>query len=478
MPSPVAQTSKQAARQDLARRTTGMVRGTTTGAGTNATAVDSGMAGFGDDYFNDRYILLTSGTYSGHYRPISDYTSSSGTFTWLRVLAGGSGSGVTYEVYPFDPTWYTQALREACQFVRLRPVRWSFSPWTPDDNGQTPHTFSMPSSLERLRALRVDIHGTEEVDDEFNRANSSGGPGGDWTAGVGTWGISSNKLYSVSDADLDVVVQSSNPYLYNGWMQAVVEGTMESATDFRTPSLVFRYLDATNFLTVGLVTVGSTESVILTRLNNGSAPASPIASAAVALTNGSQYEVTVRWVGQKVEVWVDGVQYLDVTLSETERKYENGGNVGMYLAKAGSPGTNARVDRFRAHQVTDTMSVPLWSYEKPILRLERGYNPSYLLHAEGEAPFTQPALDTTDGQLTSDSTSVIECSITDPTWELIMLYAEAALYDIAAHPGNMPSEQERAKYRELANARFDRAERAYGRFRPQRQPLSLTGYRY
>lgn len=457
-----------------------MVRGTTSGAGSTTTAVDSGHAGWGDDYYKDRYILLTSGTYSGHYRPVSGYTSSSGTFTWLRALAGGSGSSVTYEVYPFDPTWYTQALREAALKVQLRPLRWTWAPKLPLDQGHARYVHSLPDVFRSVRTLRRDATSTEVVDDDFTRADAST-PGGVWANGVGTWGISGNKLYCVSDTDLDVVVQSSDPQLYDGYMSALVEGTYGAAgADFRVPSLVFRYLDSNDFLTCGLVNLSGTDSLVLSRMVAGSS--TTIASAAVALTDARQYQVAVRWVGSHVEAWVDGAQYLDVTLSETERKYYAGGNVGVYLAKNGTPGSNITfVDDFRAHRISDTVSVMgEWHFDKPDLMLDRWYSDAVLLHAAGSGPFSTVAIDTTDGQLTSDTTAVIECAADseDPVWELLMSYATAFLYRLASVPGNMPSEQDAMRYKDLARTAWEFAESQMTQYKPSRAPLELRGVRW
>lgn len=471
MLSAVAQTTKQTGMQELARRTTGMVAGTTTGAGSSTTAVDSGMAGFGDRHFAGWWILLTSGTYSGHFRQIDDYTSSTGTFTWLRALAGGSGSSVTYELYKHDPRWLTQAMRDAVQWAYpalSRPMTLRLNSWTPDSRGVHPYIYKLPTVLDRVRMVEIDDCITEEVDEEFTSGLGS------LAATTGSWAAASGKMSSTSDNDLDVIIAASNPDLYDGWAQAVVEGTYGAAADdYRTPAIVFRYLDASNFLAVGLVHDGTNESVSLSRISGGTA--TTITSAAFALTDGRQYELTVQWVGWRVEVWVDGVQYIDATLTETERKYENGGQVGIYLAKSGSPGTAAYVDRFRAHRIALQQSLTDWGFERGILRTNHAYSDARLLTVHGMAPISAPALDTTEGQMASLTTSVYECAITDPEWELIMKYASAVLYSLASAPGNALNQADRDDWRQRASDAFGVAQIMRPQFKPQRLPVGYKG---
>ena len=91
----------------------GYRQGTTTGAGSSTTAVDTVLADKPDDYYSLYYLLLTSGTYSGSIRPLSDFTQTGGVMTWLAALAGASGTAVTYELCLFHPSDVLRALNEA-----------------------------------------------------------------------------------------------------------------------------------------------------------------------------------------------------------------------------------------------------------------------------------------------------------------------------------------------------------------------------
>jgi len=90
-------------RKAIGRNLGKMVTGTTSGSGSTTTAVDATLFG-GDDEYNGYYIRITSGTYDGTTRRITDYTSSTGTMTFAAV-AGTIAGSVTYELWEngFDP---------------------------------------------------------------------------------------------------------------------------------------------------------------------------------------------------------------------------------------------------------------------------------------------------------------------------------------------------------------------------------------
>ena len=68
--------------------------GTATG-GSGTTLVDSGIAdSYADDFFNTYSIYIESGTGVGESATVTDYTGSSGTFTFT-ALSGGSTPDTT-----------------------------------------------------------------------------------------------------------------------------------------------------------------------------------------------------------------------------------------------------------------------------------------------------------------------------------------------------------------------------------------------
>jgi hypothetical protein len=68
-----------------------------TGTGSSTTIVDASTLG-GDDEYNGGWILFTSGANDGVIRRVTDYTSSTGTFTF-KPAAGSTSSDDSYEFW-------------------------------------------------------------------------------------------------------------------------------------------------------------------------------------------------------------------------------------------------------------------------------------------------------------------------------------------------------------------------------------------
>ena len=68
-----------------------------TGTGSSTTIVDASTLG-GDDEYNGGWIVFTSGANDGVIRRVTDYTSSTGTFTF-KPAAGSTSSDDTYEYW-------------------------------------------------------------------------------------------------------------------------------------------------------------------------------------------------------------------------------------------------------------------------------------------------------------------------------------------------------------------------------------------
>jgi len=68
-----------------------------TGTGSSTTIVDASTIG-GDDEYNGGWIVFTSGANDGVIRRVTDYASSTGTFTF-KPAAGSTSSDDTYEYW-------------------------------------------------------------------------------------------------------------------------------------------------------------------------------------------------------------------------------------------------------------------------------------------------------------------------------------------------------------------------------------------
>ena len=87
------------------------------GNGSTTTLVDANYIG-GDDEFNGGWLVFTSGTNDGLIRRVTDYASSSGTFTFKPAATAATASSDTYEYW--CSLLYTSAAADDSCRVDLR----------------------------------------------------------------------------------------------------------------------------------------------------------------------------------------------------------------------------------------------------------------------------------------------------------------------------------------------------------------------
>ena len=106
-------------REKLSRRMGYYLEGTTTsdGAAGGTTFINSGLADKANDYFNDWYAKITSGTYTGQVRRISDFVQSTGTVTLYVAFGGQILSGITYELHRTNPDDKDTLIKEALRQI-------------------------------------------------------------------------------------------------------------------------------------------------------------------------------------------------------------------------------------------------------------------------------------------------------------------------------------------------------------------------
>ena len=101
---------------------------TSAGATDGTTTKDSALAVYGDDYYNDWYVVLPdgpAGTGSYECKRVTDFTSTTGTLT-TGAFSAQVASGVSYELHRFDPSDKHDALNEARRLVFphvYKPIR-------------------------------------------------------------------------------------------------------------------------------------------------------------------------------------------------------------------------------------------------------------------------------------------------------------------------------------------------------------------
>lgn len=469
MPTISATLTKASGRQSLAFLTGGYNTYTTSGAGNagGTTAVIAALTGIGPDYVVGRWLLLTSGTYSGQFRRITEFSGS--TITVANAFGGQVANAVTVEIYPYRPDLYTQALNRGAQTLwHIRSIYRivtshliTHAEWPSiTENGVYP----MPRNMRDI--MRITRLGSKKVRDLFDRANSATAAGDNWTATAGVWGVTSERLYSVTDTNGRLLTR--DPNVRDGVIQAIVSGTLNSGTVYRTPALLFRIaedrngdIDTNNYLLVRLLNA----TVQLRKVDGGTE--SSLTTATQTTADGTDYQLRVQFIGSRIRVWVDDIELIDYALTGLNLKYLTYPRVGIRLDLAGSPATAARLDDYFAFAVQDPHDWTDWVVDpdSQLIRLTTlgTVNPSGILLVEGYEILSLFASDTTVGTLASDATATMEIATTDPAYPTFIEQARAELYRLLAgeiYPEGIPlNSQAYLALAQEAEARVRRMER-------------------
>lgn len=456
--------TKATARELLARRVGDWAPRavTTTGNAGGTTARFAALAGYGDDHLNNKWGLQADGANAGKFAQVSDFNGTTGEVTFLTSLGAQIVSGVTFAFHNLPPSDFTQAWNEAVHPAYPAVYR-LVDGYVLAVAGVD--VYATPRNVHDIVSLRYDEFTSEVADDPFTRddsASTASTTGHDYTAVAGTWGIASNKLYSVSDADANLLVRAVGQS--DLLLEARVSGTLASGSVYRSPALVFRYSDSSNYLLVRLLN-GAAQ---LMKVEGGAA--TTLSTGTVPTADGTDYDLRVLAVGPWVRVFGDGVELISHLLLGGDAKFAAYTSAGFRLDKAGSPATAARWDNYRVHKIGPLVDLHDWEQD-PDRRTFRlgavGASPSLttdrLIVVSGRAPLSQFSGDTPFGTLVSDSTAVLEIATTDPAWSLALDYAEAALHEIAAQPLSGLEESDRADHAVAAQTALAKAERNRGR---------------
>lgn len=193
--------------------------------------------------------------------------------------------------------------------------------------------FGFRNSIQTPKRLGSNV----KFSDSFNRADSTTTLGANWTVATGTWGIRSNKAYTVTDASGDLVWRDIGTNSYT--VSASLTG--EYNTNFRYPTIVLHYVDANNYIFAYF----DSNQVILRKRAAGTN--TTLTSTAFAVVNGNTYNIKVSDINGVITVYADGVQKLNYTLTTDEKTtYQASTKVGMRITKSGTPTNNADFDNF------------------------------------------------------------------------------------------------------------------------------------
>lgn len=185
------------------------------------------------------------------------------------------------------------------------------------------------------------------AEDIFNRADSATtlgyAPSGQvWTAPQGTWSISSNEGYSVSDATNDMVILDTRSK--NIDLTILTKGQAVQ-THTRMAGVVFRATNINNNLRVGFSAAPGTP-LTLSKISGGTVTVLA-SSANTVWGNDTYYEIRTVVSGASIVVYVNNTAAITHTLSGADfADFGTQTNAGMRLIKVGAPSVEARVNKF------------------------------------------------------------------------------------------------------------------------------------
>ena len=246
------------------------------------------------------------------------------------------------------------ATRGRDQIRELAPPMAGFSSKRLDNTSRdySPENASSPlaGNLVPGRSMRALATRHNDTFDRADDAAALGTPdvGNAYTVASGTWGISANKAYNVTDTDGNTVYTDVGTP--DAVMQATIRGTLNHATIYRVPLLMFRRGDANNHLRVEL----RNGAVDLKKMDGG--VVSTLATAAQTTADDTDYTVRVLLEGNVIHVAVDGTLRITHTLSGGDTKYAGSTytGFGMRLLKSGAPAVAARWDNLRVYTAIAT----------------------------------------------------------------------------------------------------------------------------
>jgi len=150
-----------------------------------------------------------------------------------------------------------------------------------------------------------------------------------------TWGIFSNKFYSVTDANGDLVLIET--LCSNQTAQLTVSGTLNSGTNFRLPELIFSAIDDANYMAADMFN----GNLRLFKVDAGT-PSAALATFATTTADGTNYTICAVRNADAITVYLNGTSRISYTQVAGDYKYMGGTKAGIRLAKGGTPGTIAR----------------------------------------------------------------------------------------------------------------------------------------
>jgi hypothetical protein len=155
-----------------------------------------------------------------------------------------------------------------------------------------------------------------------------------WVPLSGTWGISGNKAYCASQSAGDINIEAGSA----NYSYSITLNCKNTGANLYYFNSVFRLLDTNNYLRVkcgeGLLQ--------LTKFVAGTGTV--LSSLSFTTTNDVDYRVKVICQGNRVVVYVDGILYIDYTLTGGETVFSTYTKVGLRVFTNAPLSFTARAD--------------------------------------------------------------------------------------------------------------------------------------
>lgn len=414
---------------------------------TTTTFSIAGLGAVGPDYFIGagalQWVLVEAATQSivGQYRRIVTVTPSSSpsagsmTFTVDRAFTATITNADTVSFHRYRPDRFTTAYNRVVQtnqhvLYKLYQVDFPARSQVYD--------YGLPRGFTDVARVMVDAYRATVKRDRFDRDASTTDPGSGYTEAVGSFGVnSSEQLYCVSDANGDRLLLNPEPNdnLHNANIRTEMrlQGTTGDKDVYRTMAQLIAYKDSTNFLAVVLLatTANPTGAIALRKLDANSE--STLTQVAVTTTTGTWFHVVTKMVGNRVSVWVDGVQYINYELTGTNTRYAEYEGAGWQVLKAGSPGTDLVVDDILVSRIVPQQELNDYEVGRDrstlrfgVTREPYGFVDDQIVTVDGTAALSRLGADST-GALATLTTDTIEISPTDAEYDYLLAKVAAAV---------------------------------------------------
>lgn len=181
------------------------------------------------------------------------------------------------------------------------------------------------------------------VSDSFDRSDnntsmSKTDNGLSWVPVIGTWGIAGGKATSISKVHNDIVSIPSTSK--NFVLNCIVKGSLLNLTNFSMPSIVLKFIDASNFIQL---TFNGGNSIALNKKDVD--VFGTLATKSMTLQDNVDYKIRAEVTSSSIKIFIDGTLLIDHALSGADAaKFIPATKSALRLQRQGAPTIEATFD--------------------------------------------------------------------------------------------------------------------------------------